>query len=102
MEKSRSKKTGSEPHPISLRLVIPAVPQDEVEKLMLVEDLTQIGYEGLFIHPWSLKIEEMVREFSREHSNEWEDILRKDPEKWTAKLWVEVYNFPKEGRGWAS
>ena len=40
MEKTESGKTGGEPHPISLRLVIPAVPQNEGEKLVLVEDLT--------------------------------------------------------------
>ena len=28
--------------------------------------------------------------------------MRRDLEKWTTELWVEVYNFPKEGRGWAS
>ena len=34
-------KTGSrnEPHPVSLKLVIPAVPQNEVEKLIFIEDL---------------------------------------------------------------
>ena len=44
----------------------------------------------------------MVREFSRERSNEWEGILRRDPKRWMAELWVEVYNFPKEGRRWVS
>ena len=44
----------------------------------------------------------MVREFSQEHSNEWEGTIRRDPERWTVDLWAEVYNFPKEGRGWAS
>ena len=39
MEKIESGKTRGEPHPISLRSVIPAMPQDEGKKLMLVEDL---------------------------------------------------------------
>ena len=64
MDKTESGKTRSELHVVSLRLVILAVPQDEAEKLMLVEDLTWIGCEGLLIHPWSLRNEEMVREFS--------------------------------------
>ena len=81
MEKSGSKKIGGELHPVSLRLLILAVPQDEAEKLILVEDLIQIGCEGLFTHPWSLKSEEMVREFFRERSNEWEDMLKRDSEK---------------------
>ena len=44
----------------------------------------------------------MAREFSQERSNKWEGTTRKDLERWTADLWVEVYNFPKEGRGYAS
>ena len=44
----------------------------------------------------------MVREFSREHSNKWEGTIRRDLERWMADLWAEVYNFPKDGRGWAS
>ena len=44
----------------------------------------------------------MVKEFIRERSNKWEGTLRRDLERWTAELWAEVYNFPKEGRGWAS
>ena len=69
---------------------------------MLVEDLTRIGYEGFLIHPWSLRSKEMVKEFSQERYNEWEGMLRRDLERWIAELWAEVYNFPKEGRGWAS
>ena len=58
--------------------------------------------EGLLIHPWSLRSEEIVREFSRERSNKWEGMLRRDLEVWTVELWTDVYNFPKERRGWAS
>ena len=81
--------------------MIPAVPKDKAEKIKLIEDLTRMDCKGLFTHPWSLRSENMVREFSQECSNEWEGTLRKDPKKWTAELWVEVYNFLKEGRGWA-
>ena len=40
--------------------------------------------------------------FSLECSNEWEGTIRIDLEKWIVDLWAEVYNFSKEGRGWAS
>ena len=69
---------------------------------MLVEDLTYMDCDGLLAHPWNLRNEEMVRDFSRERSNEWEGTLRRDPEVWTTELWVAVYNFLKKGRGWAS
>ena len=29
-------------------------------------------------------------------------MLRRNPKKWMAELWVEVYNFSKKGRGWDS
>ena len=69
---------------------------------MFVEDVTRIGCEGLFTQPWSLRSEAMAREFSRERSNKWEGTIKKDLERWTADLWAMVYNFPKEGRKWAS
>ena len=98
---SGSGKIGGKLHLVSLRSVILAMPQDEAKKIMLVEDLTRIGCKGLLIHPWSLRSEEMVRKFFQERSNKWEDTLRRDLEKWTAELWAEMYNFPKERRGWA-
>ena len=51
MGKTESRKIGGELHPVSLRLVILVVPKDEAEKMMLVEDLTRIGCEGLLTHP---------------------------------------------------
>ena len=51
MEKTESRKTGGEPHLVSLRSVILVVPKDEAEKLLLIEDLTWISCEGLLIHP---------------------------------------------------
>ena len=36
-----------EMHPISFRSVVLAVPKDEGKKLLLIDDLTQIGCEGL-------------------------------------------------------
>ena len=51
MGKTKSGKTGDEPHPVSLKSMIPAVPKDEAEKLLLIEDLTRIKCEGLLIYP---------------------------------------------------
>ena len=38
-------------HPVSLKSVIPVVPKNEAEKLLLIDDLTRIGCEGLLTHP---------------------------------------------------
>ena len=45
---------------VSLKSVVPVVPKDEKEKQQLVEDLTQMGCEGLLVEPWALKSEAMV------------------------------------------
>ena len=63
MGKTESRKVGGEPHPVSFRSVVLVVPKDEGKKLLFIEDLTQIRCEGLLTHPWSLRNEEMVREF---------------------------------------
>ena len=82
--------------------VVPTVPKDEGEKLLLIEDLTWIACEGLLAQPWSLRSKDMAREFLQECSNKWEGTIRKDSNRWIAETWTEVYNFPKEGRGQAS
>ena len=51
MGKTKSGKIGGEPHPASLRLVIPAMPKDEAEKLLLIKDLIRIVCKGLLTHP---------------------------------------------------
>ena len=43
----------------------------------------------------------MVQEFSEKCSNEWEGTIKRDPEWWTAKTQLEVYQFLKVGRGHA-
>ena len=97
MEKTEAVKV--EMHPISLRFFCPAMPKDEEEKRLLKEDLTRIGCEGLLAQPWSLRSKKMVQEFLQECSNKWQGTIRRDPERWTADTWVEVYYFLKEGRG---
>ena len=91
-----------EVHLVSLKFVTPIVPKDEKEKQQLVEDLTRMECEGLLVELWMLKSKAMVQEFLQARSNEWEGTMWRDPERWTAHSWVEVYSFRKEGRGLAS
>ena len=84
--------------PVSLKSVVPVIPEKILEKEQLIEDLTKMGCENLLAAPWSLKSEAMVQEFQQPRSNEWEGTIRRDPEHWTADLWSDVYNFRKEGR----
>ena len=86
---------------VSLRSVTSLVPRDAKEKEQLVEDLTRMGYEGLLAEPWTLRSEAIVQEFLQARSNEWEHTIRRDPERWIADSWAEVYNFRKEGRSMA-
>ena len=85
-------------YPVSLKAVAPAIPKNNAEKDILIEDLTTMGCEGLLLEPWALKIEAMVQELQEKLSNEWEGTIRRLPERWTADLWAEVYGFRKEGR----
>ena len=85
-------------YPVSLKSIAPAIPRNDEEKKMLVEDLTKMGCEGLLLEPWALKSEAMVKEFQGKCSNEWEGTICRDPEHWMADSWAEVYSFRKEGR----
>lgn len=76
----------------------PHIPRDPEEKEQLREDLRKMGYEGLLDEPWGLKSWEMVQEFLRVRSNQWEETICRMPEKWTVDKWVDVYRFKKEGR----
>ena len=69
-------------YPVSLKSVAPAIPKNDEEKKMLIEDLTKMGCKGLLLEPWTLKSEAMVQEFQGKHSNEWEGTIRRDPEYW--------------------
>ena len=50
-------------YPVSLKSVAPAIPKNDAEKDMLIEDLTTMGCEGLLLEPWVVKNEAMVQEF---------------------------------------
>ena len=54
-----------EMHPVSLQSVVLAVPKDEGEKLLLIEDLTWIRCEGLLAHLWSLRARRWQGSFQR-------------------------------------
>ena len=47
-------------YPVSLKSVVLAVSKNDEEKKMLIEDLTKMGCEGLFLEPWALKSKAMV------------------------------------------
>ena len=68
------------PQQLALGSILPVVPSDEGEKQLLIDDLTQMGCEGLLAQPWSLKNEEMVRELTEGRPNQWEGTLRARPE----------------------
>ena len=59
-----------EVHLVSLKSVTLVVPKNEKKKELLVEDLIQMGCEGLLLQPWALKSEAMAQEFLQECSNE--------------------------------
>src|SRR5665811_71064 len=69
---------------VNLRSVPAVIPSDEEEKQQLADDLTKMGCEGLLPELWALKSEALVREFLHPRSNEWEGMLRRLPELWTA------------------
>ena len=45
---------------VSLKSVAPAIPKNDAEKDMMIEDLTIVGCDGLLLEPWALKNEAMV------------------------------------------
>ena len=88
--------------PIPLKNVSPAILKNESKLKVLIEDLTWMGCEGPLAKPWSLQSEATLREFLFKSGNQWFRNIRHDPEKWTAKIWAEVYMFaPRKCEGWA-
>jgi hypothetical protein len=83
---------------VGLQSVVPIIPTDPTEKEQLKEDLARMGCEGLLNEPWGVKSRDMVQEFLRPRTNQWEGTIRRLPEKWTADQWADVYKFRKEGR----
>ena len=67
----------------SLESVTRVVSKNAKEKEQLVEDMTQMGCEGLLVEPWMLRSEVIVQEFLQARSNKWEGTIWQDPEQWT-------------------
>ena len=55
--------------PIPLKNVAPAVPKHESKLKELIEDLTQMGCEGLLAKPWNLRSEATLRELLLKRGN---------------------------------
>ena len=70
MAKAGTRAVKIELPPVSLKSVNPVVPKDKKEKEQLLEDLTQMGCEGLLAEPWTLRSEEMAQEFLQPRSNQ--------------------------------
>ena len=76
---------------ITLKAVVPSVPDNEAAKAMLGQDLDRMDCVGLLQAPWCLKDAKMVRELVEGAPNKFEGTIRASPAKWTAEEWKQVY-----------
>jgi rRNA processing protein Krr1/Pno1 len=84
------------------RMVCPAVPEREKDRIQLAEDLEVIGCAGLFRRPWIVKNDRMIQELVVGVSNQYQLTVRGRPVTWTDELWSKVYEFRPRGAGLAS
>ena len=88
--------------PVPLKAFILAISTDDEELQELEEDLQIMGCEGLLAKPWSIRAEDILREFRFERRNQWIGTKRSDLDHWTPDTWARVYGFPRgSGEGWA-
>ena len=87
---------------ISLKALVPVVPQTPMGRRELEEDLEHIECVDLLNKSWSLKDEGLVKELVQGVPNQFDLIVRGKPERWTALAWRETYGLKPEGYGWAS
>ena len=87
---------------VSLRYLVPIVPEDSEERADLIEDLSQMWCVGLLTKPWGFKDEAMVKELFQAPPKEWKKKIWAFSDKWTAGHWKEMYGFAKDGEGLAS
>ena len=79
------------------------IPEGEVERAHVEQDLHSMGCIGLLHRPWTLKNKEMVCEFVsiRKSQMEWRNIfdttMQDRPKEWTAGVWRAVYQFLSRG-----
>ena len=84
---------------ITLKTVVPFIPDNEAAKAMLCQNLDRMGCVGLLQAPWCLKDAKMVRELVEGAPNQFEGTIRASPAKWTAEEWRQVYGFQTNGNG---
>ena len=85
---------------ISLWNITPSIPENPIHLEELKHDLATMRCEGLLERPWALKREQLVRKMVQpEQSNIFDGTIRDRPRLWTADLWRNTYNFPREGSG---
>ena len=83
---------------VSLRNVIPNIPERRLERAQLEEDLKKMRCAGLQEQLWGLKHEEIIWELlATERPNVFDGTIQDRPEQWTSGHWREVYSF-WEGR----
>jgi hypothetical protein len=86
---------------VKLRKVVPEVPRNETERGELLEDLQTMGFSGFLEKPWGFKDDRIVRELLDGVSNEFDNLIRTAPTRWTEECWKEVYHFSMGGGGLA-
>ena len=87
------------PMSISLKEVVPIIPNRAEEKAMLEEDLQRMGCHGIMECLWCLKYKKVMVELQQARDNRWLKTLCQDPNKWIAAAWHKVYNFSIHGEG---
>ena len=88
---------------ISLRNVMPSIPENPIHLEELKQDLATMRCEGLLERPWALKREQLVREMVQsERPNIFDGIIRDRPQLWTVDLWHDTYSFSRGGSGWSN
>ena len=83
---------------MSLRNVIPSIPEGGPKRTQLEEDLRRMRYAGLLERLWGLKHKAIMQELIlMERPTVFDGTIRGLPQMWTSKIWRDVYNFPEGG-----
>jgi hypothetical protein len=101
LTRNQKKKMSDVPSEVKLQKIIREVPQDEMERGELLEDLQVMGCPGFLEKPWGFKDDRIVRELLDGVSNEFDNSIRGQPIWWTEECWRDVYHFGKGGGGLA-
>ena len=87
---------------MTLNMMVPSIPSGVSKRVLLKEDLQQIGCQSLMERPWCLKAKKMVAKLLITKANEWENMLRQELKRWTSSVWWKVYQFLRGREGFAS